>query len=89
MRPFQATSGVDRQLPAGGDIFLDHIAHFVPDKDAARKALARLGFAPTPFSIQTNREPDGTTGRPAGSGTGTAASAASNTRCAAAVAWPR
>jgi hypothetical protein len=60
MRPFQATSGVDRQLPAGDDIFLDHVAHFVPEKDAARNALTRLGFGPTPFSIQTNREPDGT-----------------------------
>jgi hypothetical protein len=60
MRPFQATSGVDRQLPAGDEIFLDHVAHFVPDKDAARNRLISLGFMPTPFSIQTNREADGT-----------------------------
>jgi hypothetical protein len=60
MRPFQATSGVDRQLPAGDEIFLDHVAHFVPDKDSARTRLMNLGFTPTPFSIQTNREPDGT-----------------------------
>src|SRR5258706_12870694 len=71
MRPFQATSGVDRQLPMGDEIFLDHIAHFVPDKDAARNALTRLGFAPTPFSIQTNRESDGTE-RPTGTGNTTA-----------------
>jgi hypothetical protein len=60
MRPFQATSGVDRQLPAGDEIFLDHVAHFVSDKDAARNRLMSLGFMPTPFSIQTNREADGT-----------------------------
>ena len=67
MRPFQATSGVDRQLPAGDEIFLDHIAHFVLDKDSARNALMSTGFAPTPFSIQTNRESDGTE---RGTGTG-------------------
>src|SRR5258706_3621005 len=71
MRPFQATSGVDRQLPMGDEIFLDHIAHFVRDKDAAHIALTRLGFAPTPFSIQTNRESDGTE-RPTGTGNTTA-----------------
>jgi hypothetical protein len=60
MRPFQATSGVDRQLPAGDEIFLDHVAHFVPEKDVARSALTRIGFMPSPFSIQTNRDPDGT-----------------------------
>jgi len=58
-------------LPMGDEIFLDHIAHFVPDKDAARNALTRLGFAPTPFSIQTNRESDGTE-RPTGTGNTTA-----------------
>ena len=71
MRPFQATSGVDRQLPVGDEIFLDHVAHFVPDKDAARNVLSRLGFAPTPFSIQTNRDPGGTE-RPTGTGNTTA-----------------
>src|SRR5262249_12865661 len=30
---------VDRQLPVGDEIFLDHIAHFVPDREAARAAL--------------------------------------------------
>ena len=60
MRPFQATSGVDRQLPAGDEIFLDHIAHFVSEKDRARNTLTSTGFTAAPFSIQTNREPDGT-----------------------------
>jgi hypothetical protein len=45
----------DRQLPLGGEIFLDHIAHFVRDREAASKALARAGFAPTPISIQTDK----------------------------------
>ena len=60
MRPFQATSGVDRQLPAGDEIFLDHVAHFVLDKESASNVLTSTGFMPTPFSIQTNRGPDGT-----------------------------
>ncbi len=44
----------DRQLPGPGEIFLDHVAHFIADRDAAAKALARAGFAPTPISIQTD-----------------------------------
>jgi hypothetical protein len=44
-----------RQLPAGDEIFLDHVAHFVRDAEAASRALHRAGFAPTPISIQANR----------------------------------
>ncbi|MEI8149992.1 MAG: VOC family protein [Hyphomicrobiales bacterium] len=58
---------IDRQLPIGGEIFLDHVGHFVSDPAAASKALARAGFAPTPVSIQSN--PDGT---PTGTGNVTA-----------------
>jgi hypothetical protein len=47
----------DRQLPVGDEIFLDHVAHFVRDADAASKALVRCGFAPTPVSIQVNPDP--------------------------------
>ncbi len=43
---------IDRQLPLDEEIFLDHVAHFVPDPAAAVDALARAGFAPTPISIQ-------------------------------------
>jgi len=43
-----------RQLPAGDEIFLDHVAHFVRDAEAASRALQRAGFAPTPISIQVN-----------------------------------
>jgi hypothetical protein len=58
---------VDRQLPVGGEIFLDHVGHFVRDAAAAGRALARAGFAPTPQSVQSN--PDGT---PTGTGNVTA-----------------
>lgn len=44
----------ERQLPRAGEIFLDHVAHFVADRDEAAKALSRAGFAPTPISIQTD-----------------------------------
>jgi hypothetical protein len=58
---------IDRQLPAGGEIFLDHVGHFVRDAKAASRALTRAGFAPTPLSVQAN--PDGT---PTGTGNVTA-----------------
>jgi Glyoxalase-like domain len=54
-------SQADRQLPVGGEIFLDHVGHFVRDPEAASRALARAGFAPTPLSVQVNPGPDGTT----------------------------
>jgi Glyoxalase-like domain len=53
----------DRQLPVDEEIFLDHVGHFVADREAASHALVRCGFAPTPVSIQVN--PDGT---PTGTG---------------------
>ncbi len=59
---------VDRRLPLGGEIFLDHIAHFVTDPDGASRALARAGFAPTPVSIQVQPDPAG--GPPVPTGTG-------------------
>ncbi|MBO0711741.1 MAG: VOC family protein [Acetobacteraceae bacterium] len=62
----------DRQLPLGEEIFLDHVAHFVPDRDAARMALARAGFAPTPVSVQANPDPAGGAPTPTGTGNVTA-----------------
>jgi hypothetical protein len=50
---------VDRQLPLGEEIFLDHVGHFVRDPQAASRALARAGFAPTPMSVQTQPDPAG------------------------------
>ena len=64
--------GADRQLPIGDEIFLDHIAHFVPDRDAAQAALVRAGFAPTPLSIQVNPDPAGGAPKPTGTGNVTA-----------------
>jgi len=58
----------DRQLPRGDEIFLDHLAHFVDDAQAAGRALARAGFAPTPLSIQSNPDPRGGPPRPTGTG---------------------
>jgi hypothetical protein len=57
-----------RRLPLAGEIFLDHIAHFVDDAEAAARALARAGFAPTPVSVQVNPGPAG--GPPRLTGTG-------------------
>ena len=61
----------DRQLPTGDEIFLDHVGHFVRDPEAASKALARAGFAPTPVSVQVNPDPAGSP-RPTGTGNVTA-----------------
>jgi len=48
------------QVPPPGALNLDHVAHFVPDSDAAAAALARLGFTLTPFSAQSHRlQPEG------------------------------
>jgi hypothetical protein len=62
------SSEVDRQLPLGEEIFLDHLAHFVRDPGPATAALTRAGFAPAPLSIQSNPDPDG--GPPRLTGTG-------------------
>lgn len=43
------------QVPQPGTLNLDHLAHFVPDMDAASAALAELGFTLTPFSPQSQR----------------------------------
>ncbi len=47
---------------------LDHIAHFLPDIDAASAALMRLGFTLTPFSAQSHRLEPGGPLVPAGTG---------------------
>jgi hypothetical protein len=58
----------DRQLPLEEEIFLDHLAHFVREPEAAGRALVRAGFAPAPLSIQSNPDPAG--GPPQLTGTG-------------------
>ncbi len=47
---------------------LDHIAHFLPDIDAASAALTHLGFTLTPFSAQSHRLEPGGPLVPAGTG---------------------
>jgi hypothetical protein len=64
--------GIDRRLPAGDEIFLDHVAHFVADADAAAQALAQAGFTTTPQSIQVNPDPGGGPPQPTGTGNVTA-----------------
>jgi hypothetical protein len=55
-----------KQVPESGQIFLDHVAHFVPAMDRAAEALERCGFRLTPFTAQTNWED----GKPVSAGTG-------------------
>jgi hypothetical protein len=59
---------IDRRLPVGDEIFLDHVGHFVADPEAASQGLARAGFTPTPISVQVN--PDSAGGPPLPTGTG-------------------
>jgi hypothetical protein len=63
---------IDRRLPVGDEIFLDHVGHFVADPEAASRALARAGFAPTPVSVQVNPDLAGGMPRPTGTGNVTA-----------------
>jgi hypothetical protein len=54
----------DRQKPASGELYLDHLAHFVPDLDAAAAVWQRLGFVVTPTSIHNvSGKPAGTSNR--------------------------
>lgn len=48
-----------RQIPSPGTLRLDHVAHFVPDIDAAAAALEGLGLVLTPLSAQTTRTDTG------------------------------
>jgi len=56
-----------RQVPDAGEVFLDHIAHWVPDMDAAAAQLERLGFLLTPYTEHTNSTAPGEPILPAGS----------------------
>jgi hypothetical protein len=46
----------ERQVPPAGSLYLDHVSHFVPDLDAAARALEALGFAVTPVSAQVTQD---------------------------------
>ena len=56
-----------QQLPRPGTLNLDHVAHFVPDIDAASLVLEQLGFSLTPFSPQMAKNE---TGEPVPAGAG-------------------
>jgi len=45
-----------RQLPASGEIFLDHVGWYVPDLDAVADVFGRLGFPLTPYSVHGDRD---------------------------------
>jgi Glyoxalase-like domain len=65
------SDGSERQLPDDDELFLDHVGHFIRDPDAAGQALRRVGFSPTPISIQFS--PDAAGGEsPTGTGNITA-----------------
>lgn len=49
----------DRQLPRGGEIFLDHVGYFAADLEVAGAGLGRLGFSVTPVNVQYNSDADG------------------------------
>ncbi|MEA3193611.1 MAG: hypothetical protein QOD26_1944 [Betaproteobacteria bacterium] len=52
------------QRPAPGELCLDHVAHFVPDLQAAARDLEKLGFVVTPESAhRTQHGPAGTSNR--------------------------
>src|SRR3546814_7263498 len=53
--PTPRSSDLDR-----GEVFLDHLAHFVPSLACAAAALEKLGFRLTPFAAQRNRTSNGT-----------------------------
>ncbi|MCC6534453.1 MAG: VOC family protein [Burkholderiales bacterium] len=60
--------GAGSQSPPAGQSNLDHIAHFVPDRETCRCALLELGFSPTPFSLQYHRLQPHADLAPAGTG---------------------
>ena len=50
----------DRQKPAPGELFVDHVSHFVADLDAAAQVFESLGMKVTPLSVQ--KTPEGPVG---------------------------
>lgn len=56
-----------RQVQGNSEVFLDHIAHWVPDMGAAAAQLERLGFLLTPYTEHTNSTAPGEPILPAGS----------------------
>jgi Glyoxalase-like domain len=54
----------ERQRPPAGELCLDHLAHFVPDLDAAAAVWEKVGLKVTPLSVhQVAGKPAGTSNR--------------------------
>src|SRR5438874_3342455 len=53
-------NAADRQRPPPGELYLDHVSHFVADLDAAARVCEALGLRVTPSSVQ--RTPEGPVG---------------------------
>lgn len=54
----------ERQKPAAGELYLDHVAHFVADLGAAGRLAEALGFSVTPVSEHRDQNgPAGTSNR--------------------------
>src|SRR6266850_8007913 len=49
-----------RQKPAPGELYVDHVSHFVADLDAAARVCEQLGLRVTPTSVQ--KTPEGPVG---------------------------
>jgi len=62
-------SGADRALrhtPPGDGIYLDHLAHWIPDLAAGAEVLERMGFVLTPRTEHTHSPAPGAPVEPAG-----------------------
>src|SRR5215213_2214524 len=46
----------DRQKPRPGELFVDHVSHFVADLDAAAAEFEKLGLRVTPVSAQVSAD---------------------------------
>lgn len=53
-------NAAERQRPPPGQLYLDHVSHFVADLDAAARLCEALGLRATPTSVQ--RTPEGPVG---------------------------
>jgi Glyoxalase-like domain len=60
MLPGRTERAMPGQLPERGEVFLDHVAHFVPALDPAAEAFVACGFRLTPYAAQQNRLDGGT-----------------------------
>ena len=59
-------ASASRHTPAGTGIFLDHLAHWIPDLAAGAADLERMGFLLTPYTEHTHSPSPGAPVVPAG-----------------------